>query len=104
MPAEIEDMLVRLTSSANYARDCIAYALNARSKKATNARALVVAARPVGSTAHRSSGGRLHSDRTVRTAPDRSSGGKIHFEAMVSPAWARTAALTPSAAVTRNLL
>src|SRR5580704_7781876 len=80
------------------------YALNARSKKPTNARALAVAARPVGSTAHRSSGGRLHSDRTVRTAPDRSSGVNIHSDAMVRPAWASTAALTPSAAVTRNLL
>src|ERR1700758_3873622 len=104
MPAEIEDMLVRLMSRANYVCGRIAYALNARSKKATNARALAVAARPVGSTVHRSSGGRFHSDRTVRTAPDRSSGVNIHSDAMVSPAWASTAALTPSAAVTRNLL
>src|ERR1700746_4033085 len=104
MPVGIEDMLVRLTGRANYARDCTAYALNARSKKATNARALAVAARPVGSTVHRSSGGRLHSDRTARTAPDRSSGVNIHFDAMVSPACESPAALTPSAAVTRNRL
>jgi len=103
MPAEIEDMLVRLMSRANYVRGRIAYALNARSKKATNARALAVAARPVGSTIHRSSGGRHHSYKTVWTAPDRSSGLNIHSDAMVSPTWASTAALTPSAAVTRNL-
>ena len=101
---EIEDMLIRLMSRANYLRDGIAYAVNVRSKKSTNALALAVAARPVGSTAHRSSGGRLHSERTARTAPDRSSGLNIHSDAMVSPASASTAALTPSAAVTRSRL
>jgi hypothetical protein len=37
--------------------------LNVRSKKSTNARALAVAARLVGNTAHRSSAGRSHSRR-----------------------------------------
>src|SRR5262249_43439973 len=79
------------------------YPLKLRSKKSTNALALAVAARPVGNTAHRSSAGRLHSSRTARTTPDRSSGLNIHSDAMVSPISASTAALTPSAAVTRNL-
>jgi NADH:flavin oxidoreductase / NADH oxidase family len=57
-----------------------------------------------GTPGRRSRVGRLHSDRTARTAPDRNSGLNIHSDAMVSPASASTAALTPSAAVTRNLL
>src|SRR5713101_9548256 len=79
------------------------HGLKQRSKKSTKVRAFAVAARPVGKTADRSSGGRLHSDSTARTAPDRSSGVNIHSDAMVKPTWASTAALTPSA-VTRNLL
>src|ERR1700731_2513239 len=80
------------------------HGLKLRSKKSTKVRAFAVAARPVGNTAHKSSGGRLHSDSTARTAPERSSGVNIHSDEMVSPAWASTAALTPSAAVTFNLL
>jgi hypothetical protein len=52
----------------------LGYGLKVRSKKSTNARALAVAARPVGSTGHRSRAGRFHSNRIARTAPDRSSG------------------------------
>src|SRR5580704_19778485 len=78
--------------------------LKLRSKKSTKARAFAVAARPLGNTAHKSTGGRLHSDSTVHTALERSSGVNIHSDAMVSPTWASTAALTPSAAVTFNLL
>src|SRR5918992_5880796 len=102
MPTGIEDILFRLMSAANSV-GLLGHALNVRSKKSTNARALAVAARPVGSTAHRSRAGRLHSDRTARTAPDRRSGLNIHSDAMVRPTSASTAALTPSAAVTRNL-
>src|SRR6266481_8267238 len=108
MPPGIEDMLVRLITGGTRAHGrnvgWLSYALKVRSKKSTNARALAVAARPVGSTAHRSRAGRLHSDRTARTAPDRSSGLNIHSDAMVRPTSPSTAALTPSAAVTRNLL
>src|SRR6266478_9451551 len=92
-------MLVRLIYPGS-----LHYGLKLRSKKSTNARAFAVAARPVGNTAHKSSGGRLHSDSTASTAPERSSGVNIHSDAMVSPTWASTAALTPSAVVTFNLL
>src|ERR1700756_3557632 len=102
MPGGIEEMLVRLTDPARSTP--VDQGLKQRSKKSTKVRAFAVAARPVGNTAHRSSGGRLHSDSTARTAPERSSGVNIHSDAMVSPAWASTAALTPSAAVTFNLL
>src|SRR5437588_226724 len=104
MPPGIEDMPVRLISGPATSAGLPGHPLNVRSKKSTNDRALAVAARPVGSTAHRSSAGRLHSVRTARTAPDRSSGLNIHSDAIVRPASASTAALTPSAAVTRNLL
>jgi len=47
---------------------------------------------------------RLRVERTLETnGADRSSGLNIHSDAMVSPASASTAALTPSAAVTRDL-
>src|SRR6266404_634655 len=57
-------MLVRLIYPGS-----LHYGLKLRSKKSTKAHAFAVAARPVGNTAHRSRGGRLHSDSTSRTAP-----------------------------------
>src|SRR5260370_7969062 len=89
MPPEIEDMLVRLMSGCtrvhgnNVGR--LSYALKVRSKKSTNARALAVAARPVGSPAHRSRAGRLHSDTTPRTAPEHRSRLNIHSPPISNP-------------------
>jgi hypothetical protein len=65
--------------------DHVDQGLKARSKKSTKVRAFAVAARPVGNIAHKSSGGRVHSDNTARTAPERSSGVNIHSDAIVSP-------------------
>jgi hypothetical protein len=72
MPAEIEEMPIRLTDgqdgqALNLFRRAD-HRLKARSKKSTNALAFAVAERPVGNTAQRSRGDRLHSDGTARTA------------------------------------
>ena len=61
-------MLVRLTDPARSTP--VDQGLKQRSKKSTKVRAFAVAARPVGNTAHKSSGGRLQSDSTAQTAPN----------------------------------
>lgn len=73
----LEDMLVHLTDAADRAHSSalvqpIVQGLKLRSKKSTKARVAVVA-HSVGITPHKSSGGRLHPDRTARTASDRGS-------------------------------
>lgn len=73
---------------------------NIRPKYDTKARALAVMSRPVGNIAKRSIGGRSHSVKTAITSPVLSSRVNIHSEAMAKPISERTAARTPSAAVT----
>src|SRR5262245_37920409 len=72
------------------------------SRSAANARALAFAMRPDANTAHISLGGRVHSLRIGRTAPDASSAANIHSGAIASPIPLRTAARTPSLALTRR--
>jgi len=66
------------------------------------ARALAVAVRRAGKTAHRSIRGNCQSFRTTFTVPSAISGANIHSETIARPAFARTAARRPSAAVTRS--
>src|ERR1700733_319640 len=75
--------------------------LSASSMKATKARAFALMRRPVGNTAHRSIGGSIQSCNTALTAPLFSS-GNIHSDATARPRPEKTAARTPSAAVTRT--
>ncbi len=72
------------------------------STKPAKSRALVLAMRPVGKTAHRSMAGRLQGRSSCRTAPLAISGANIQSDAMVRPMSVRTAARRPSAALTRT--
>jgi hypothetical protein len=55
------------------------------STKLAKARALALACRPVGNTAHRSTGGNKQSASTASTAPDFSSGANCHSEVIAKP-------------------
>src|SRR6202011_3638746 len=70
-----------------------------RSTNETNARALVLARRPVG---YRLVGGKAQSCRIATSFPDRSSGEKAHSEHTPKPMSQFTACRRPSAAVTFN--
>jgi Protein of unknown function, DUF417 len=75
--------------------------LSASSMNVTKARAFALARRPVGNTAHSSIAGTVQSVNTALTAPLFNS-GNIHSDATTNPRPERTAARTPSAAVTRT--
>ena len=79
------------------------FACMSRSMNATNARDLAFTMRPVGKTAHRSTGGSDQSPSTCCTSPASSSGENIHSDVTAMPRPARTVARTPSAALMRNL-
>src|SRR5207302_4073792 len=71
--------------------------------KLVNARALALACRPAGKSAHRSIAGSDQSCSTEMTAPDFSSGVNNHSEPPIErPRPASTPSRTPSAALTRS--
>src|SRR5437868_2456500 len=72
------------------------------STKLAKARALALACRPVGNSAHRSTRGNTQSVSTIWTAPDFSSASNNHSEATAKPRPASTPSRIPSPALTRR--